>query len=79
MYSILADNVLATPLVTGEPFTNSGKSATCFVPPLSLITVLISVSFAPLSSFVIVQVLLSPQTSVIVPLAAQSPPQGDAV
>src|SRR5262249_61907864 len=51
-------NVL--PPIAVTPLIVIVKSAALFVPPLSLMTCLITVSVAGLSSFVITQVLLAP-------------------
>ena len=51
---------LAAPLVTELPSMKSGKSATTALPPLSLMTIFVTVSDAPWSSLVIVQVSVSP-------------------
>ena len=44
-----------------------------FVPPLSLVTTFTTLSVAPMSSLVIVQVLACPTVTLIAPLASQSP------
>ena len=50
----------------GEPpVTVIVKSDAVLVPPLSLITCLITISFGPMSSFVIVQVFVSPSAIVL--------------
>gem|GEM_PF-7046115 len=51
----------------------ASKSAAIAVPPLSFVTSFMIVILAGLSSFVIVQVLVSPSASVIVPSGLQSP------
>ena len=56
----------------------TGSLLTFSVPPLSLMTVLTSVSLGWMSSLVMVQVLSSPGSNVTVPSAAQSPPQTKA-
>jgi hypothetical protein len=72
-YDAGALKLLVAPEVTDVPPTNNGKSATTLVPPLSLMTVLVTVMEAGRSSLVIVQVLSSPEASVMLPLASQSP------
>ena len=55
------------------PVTESVKSAAALEPASSLTTCLITISFAEMSSFVIVQVFCTPATTVTAPFAAQSP------
>ena len=50
----------------------SVKSAAVFVPPSSLTTFLITISFAAMSSFVIVQVFVAFATTVTVSVATPS-------
>ena len=49
------------------------------VPPLSLVTDLTNLRVGAISSLVMVQVLLSPGDSVILPSELQSPPQFEAL
>jgi len=49
-----------TPLVTGLPFRNSGKSPIVFVPPPVLTTTLVTVMFVGSKVLVMVHVLESP-------------------
>ena len=49
------------------------------VPPLSLVTDLTNLRVGAMSSLVMVQVLLSPGDSVILPSELQSPPQFEAL
>ena len=52
---------------------NSGKSATTFVPPLLLMTYLMSVSFGWMSSLVIVQTTAPPLGTVTEPASKAVP------
>ena len=63
---------------TFNPMTFMAQLAATAVPPLSLITFLITVRVGAMSSLVMVQVFTSPRANVMLPFAAQSPPQTEA-
>src|SRR5439155_887805 len=65
--------LFVTPEVTPVVSMNSGKLATCLVPPPVFTTTFVTVNFGCRNVFVIVHVLESPAASVTLPLVAQSP------
>ena len=59
--------MLATPDKTASPATVRLKSFGCAFPPLLFCTTLVSVSFGPTSSLVIIHEMSSPSSKVMVP------------